>query len=55
MDTGPGTATPTHTWSHAAEDMLFTGANFVQVSGGAAFIAARPTTIRQAVNRAATY
>ena len=32
LDTGGGAGTTTHTWSHAAEDMLFTGANFVQVA-----------------------
>jgi len=34
LDTGGGAGTTTHTWSHAAEDMVFSGANFVQVAAG---------------------
>jgi len=35
MDTGPGTGTTTHTWSHASSNLLNVGANFKQVAGAA--------------------
>lgn len=34
MDTGPGTGTTTHTWSHSATNMGTVGANFVAAGAG---------------------
>lgn len=41
LDTGGGTGTTTHIWSHAAEDMMFSGANFAQVASATATYVAR--------------
>lgn len=43
FDIGPGTGTTTHTWSHAAVDMLLAGLNVAQAgAGGSALYLVRP-------------